>query len=78
MREVSVTEQRYKAVLAVMPTVGRLGEVASEWGVCRQTMRRWLARYENDGLEGLGNRMPGFSQDSNRTLFHVLGEGEKG
>jgi transposase len=52
----SVTEQRYKAVLAVIADGRTVGEVASEWGVCRQTMHRWLARYEGDGLDGLGNR----------------------
>jgi len=51
-----VTEQRYKAVLAVIANGRTVGEVASEWGVCRQTMHRWLARYDSDGLEGLGNR----------------------
>jgi transposase InsO family protein len=56
MREMSVTEQRYKAVLSVIADGRMVGEVASEWGVCRQTMHRWLARYEGDGLEGLGNR----------------------
>ncbi len=56
MREMSVTEQRYKAVLAVIAEGRVIGEVASEWGVCRQTMHRWLARYESEGLEGLGNR----------------------
>jgi len=56
MREMSVTEQRYKAVLSVIADGRTVGEVASEWGVCRQTMHRWLARYEGDGLEGLGNR----------------------
>ena len=55
MREMSVTEQRYKAVLAVIADGRTVGEVASEWGVCRQTMHRWLARYESEGLEGLGN-----------------------
>ena len=51
-----MTEQRYKAVLAVISDGRTVSEVASEWGVCRQTMHRWLARYEGDGLEGLGNR----------------------
>jgi len=51
MREMSVTEQRYKAVLAVIADGRTVGEVASEWGVCRQTMHRWLGRYESDGLE---------------------------
>jgi len=52
----SVTEQRYKAVLAVIGEGRAVGQVASEWGVCRQTLHRWLARYESDGLEGLGDR----------------------
>jgi transposase InsO family protein len=56
MREMSVTEQRYKAVLAVIADGRTVGEVANQWGVSRQTMHRWLARYEGDGLEGLGNR----------------------
>jgi len=56
MREMSVTEQRYKAVLAVIADGRTVGEVADERGVCRQTMHRWLARYERDGLEGLGNQ----------------------
>ena len=56
MREMSVTEQRYKAVLAVIADGRTVGEVASQWGVCRQTLHRWLGRYESDGLEGLGNR----------------------
>jgi len=55
MREMSVTEQRYKAVQAVLADGRAVGQVASEWGVCRQTMHRWLARYESDGLDGLGD-----------------------
>jgi transposase InsO family protein len=51
----SVTEQRYKAVQAVLAAGRTVGQVASEWGVCRQTMHRWLARYESDGLDGLGD-----------------------
>src|SRR2546423_5869683 len=56
MREMSVTEQRYKAVLAVIGDGRTVSEVAKEWGVSRRTMHRWLARYEGDGLEGLNNR----------------------
>jgi transposase-like protein len=51
-----VTEQRYKAVLGVIADGRTVSEVAREWGVCRQTMPRWLTRYEGDGLEGLSNR----------------------
>jgi transposase InsO family protein len=49
-------EQRYKAVLAVIADGRTVSEVASDCGVRRQTMHRWLARYEGDGLEGLSNR----------------------
>jgi transposase InsO family protein len=55
MREMSVTEQRYKAVRAVLADGRAVGQVASEWNVCRQTMHRWLARYKSDGFEGLGD-----------------------
>ena len=48
-----MTELRYKAVLAVIADGRPVSEAASEWGACRQTMHRWLARYEGDGLEGL-------------------------
>jgi transposase InsO family protein len=56
MREMSVTEQRYKAVLAVIGDGRTVGEVAGDWGISRRTVHRWLARYEGDGLEGLNNR----------------------
>lgn len=59
MKEMSVTEQRYKAVLAVLGDGRTVGEVASEWGVCRQTMQRWLARHEGDGRASARNRDPG-------------------
>src|SRR5712691_11649974 len=56
MREMSVTEQRYKAVLAVICDGRTVSEVATDWGVSRRTMHRWLVRYEGDGLDGLNNR----------------------
>ena len=51
-----MTEQRYKAVLAVIGDGRTVSEVSRDWGVSRRTMHRWLARYEGDGLEGLKNR----------------------
>ena len=51
-----MTEQRYKAVLAVIADGRTVTEVARDWGVSRQTMHAWLARYEADGREGLSNR----------------------
>ena len=51
-----MAEQRYKAVLAVIGDGQTVSEVANDWGICRRTMHRWLARYEGDGLEGLGDR----------------------
>jgi transposase len=49
MREMSVTEQRYQAVLAVITEGWAVFEVASQWGVSRRTVHRWLARYEAEG-----------------------------
>ena len=51
-----MTEQRYKAVLAVIADGRTVSEVARDWNVSRRTMHRWLARYEGEGLEGLGDR----------------------
>jgi len=56
MREMSVAEQKYKAILAVIADGRTVTEVARDWGVSRQTMHSWLARYEAEGLEGLSNR----------------------
>ncbi|MER5336847.1 IS481 family transposase [Micromonospora sp. NPDC002717] len=53
--ELSIVEQRYRAVLAVQagePVV----EVAARTGVSRQTIHSWLARYAEAGLVGLENR----------------------
>jgi transposase InsO family protein len=56
MRELSVAEQRYKAVLAVIADGKSVTDVAAEWRVSRQTMHTWLARYETGGLEHLADR----------------------
>jgi transposase InsO family protein len=53
--ELSVVEQRYRAVLAV-----ERGEpknvVAAQFGVSRQTLHTWLARFRKSGLGGLMDR----------------------
>ena len=56
MRQMSVAEQRYQAVLAVIGEGRAIGEVAMQWRVDRRTVHRWLSRYEENGLEGLGDR----------------------
>lgn len=56
MRELSVVEQRYQAVLAVISDGLSISQVASKVGVSRQTLHSWLARYEAEGLEGLADR----------------------
>jgi transposase InsO family protein len=52
----SVAEQRYKAVLAVISDGRTVKEVAAAWSVSRQTLHDWLARYEDGGLEALTDR----------------------
>jgi transposase InsO family protein len=56
MRELSVAEQRYKAVLAVIGDGRSITEVAASWGISRQTLHTWLARWEREGLEGPADR----------------------
>ena len=55
MKELSVAEQRYQAVLAVIGEGRTVCDVAAQWHVERRTVHRWLARYEAHGLEGLGD-----------------------
>jgi transposase InsO family protein len=51
----SVAEQRYLAVLAVISDGRTVKETAAAVGVSRQTLHAWLAKYEAGGLEGLGD-----------------------
>jgi len=52
----SVSEQRYLAVLAVIRDGDTVTEVAARAGVSRKTLHVWLSRYEAGGLENLGDR----------------------
>jgi transposase InsO family protein len=53
--ELSVTEQRYRAVLEVMAGVP-VTEVAERYGVSRQSVHTWLRRYRGEGPPGLEDR----------------------
>src|SRR4051794_1258982 len=48
-------EQRYQAVLEVEAGVPVV-EVAGRFGVSRQAIHRWVARYRSGGLEALADR----------------------
>jgi transposase InsO family protein len=54
--ELSVQEQKYQAVLAVLSDGRSVSEVAGQWGVSRQSLHTWLRRYEDFGLGGLEPR----------------------
>jgi transposase InsO family protein len=54
--ELSVVEQRYQAVLAVIRDGVPVTEVANRFGVSRQAVHRWLRWYEDQGLAGLVDR----------------------
>ena len=56
LKELSKVEQRYDAVLAVIREGMRVSEVAEKFGVHRDTVYSWLARYEAEGLTGLEDR----------------------
>lgn len=53
--ELSIVEQRYRAVLAVLAGA-TVTEVAAQLGVSRQTVSGWKSRYEAFGLAGLADR----------------------
>jgi transposase InsO family protein len=53
--ELSVTEQRYRAVLEVLAGVPVI-EVADRYGVSRQSVHAWLRRYREEGPGGLADR----------------------
>jgi transposase InsO family protein len=54
--ELSVMEQRYQAVLAVIQDGWKITEVADRLGVTRQAIHKWIARYEEGGLAALADR----------------------
>jgi len=56
MRELSVAEQRYQAVLAVISDGETVADVAARFGVRRLSVHEWLARFEAGGLENLADR----------------------
>jgi transposase InsO family protein len=55
LRELNVVEQRYQAVLQVLDGIP-VTEVAERFGVARQTVHRWVARYRDGGIDGLTDR----------------------
>jgi transposase len=64
--ELSVMEQRYQAVLAVVQDGWKVTEVADRIGVSRQSVRNWIVRYERGGLAAMvskmGERMGGIAR----------------
>jgi transposase len=54
--ELSVMEQRYQAVMAVVQDGWKVTEVAERLGVTRQAVHKWIARYEAGGLAALADR----------------------
>jgi transposase InsO family protein len=54
--ELSVMEQRYQAVLAVVQDGWKVVEVARRLGVSRQSVHAWIGRYEEGGLPALADR----------------------
>ena len=56
VRELSVQEQKYLAVIAVLSDGRSVTEVAQQWGVSRQSVHAWLRRYEESGMPGLQPR----------------------
>jgi transposase InsO family protein len=71
--ELSVVEQRYRAVLAVLAGA-TVTEVAGQLGVSRQTLHTWKLRYAQSGLAGLSDRSrrPGSSPSQAAAAVEAL------
>ena len=54
--ELSVMEQRYKAVMEVLEAKIPVTEVAERYGVSRQSVHAWVRRYRSDGIGALIDR----------------------
>ncbi len=54
--ELSVVEQRYQAVLAVIRDGVSIVQMAHRFDVSRQAVHRWLRWYEAQGLAALADR----------------------
>ncbi len=64
--ELSKLEQHYGAVLGVIRDGYSVKEVAEAYGVSRQSVHAWLARYEKGGLPALANQ----SHKPKHSYFH--------
>lgn len=53
LMEISKMEQRYDAVIAVVQGGFSITEAAQKFGVSRESVYRWMKRYEEGELEAL-------------------------
>jgi transposase len=54
--ELSIMEQRYQAIMAVIQDGWKVTEVADRLSVTRQAVHKWIARYKAGGLPALADR----------------------
>lgn len=54
--ELSVIEQRYQAVLAAVQDGWKVVEVSRRLGVSRQSVHKWISRYEQVSMASLADR----------------------
>lgn len=64
LKDISKMEQRYDAVTMVMRDGFSITDIAVKFDVSRQTVYRWLAKYEEGGLEALAD-------ESHRSRFKL-------
>lgn len=55
LKDISKMQQRYDAVTMVMRDGFSITDIAAKFSVSRQTVYRWLAKYEEGGLEALAD-----------------------
>jgi hypothetical protein len=74
MWELSVAEQRYQAVLAVISDGETVTDVAARFGVSRKTVHGWLARYEAGGSKGWIHEIGGAYLKGTATTTTIKGK----
>jgi transposase-like protein len=67
VQELSVAEERYQAVLAVLSDGAAVAEAAARFGVARKTVPGWPVKYGAGGLEYMSDR-----SDRHRSCPHQM------
>jgi transposase-like protein len=70
--ELSMVEQRNLAVREVLDSGATITQVATQYGVDRRTLHRWLTCYANGGLETMADRSSRPESSPTQMIPHIV------